>query len=580
MRRIQNYQLLFFPKFIIIEAYSHKEYTDGSIPYFISYHIFRENNMKKLKFLPIILIFCLAAALFAVPAQALDAPEISSRAAVLLDRKTGEVLWSKNERDLAYPASTTKIMTVLLAVEAVETGTAALSDQVTASENITFDLFDDGSSAGIRPGETMSLEDLLYCAMLASANEACNVIAEAVGGSISGFVAMMNKCATDLGCTGTHFSNTHGLPDDNHYTTARDMSLIALEASRHPLFMEICGTAERDIPATNYSNARSLHSSNALINSTGTYGAGYLYERANGMKTGFTSAAGYCLVSTADDEDSGIELLAVVLGGSAADGKYTNFTDSITLLNWAFDNFSYQDVLHPEVNIASVDVHLGRDSDYVNLRPAGTVTLLLPNDYDSSEFDYDLQVYSIQQGKTVTAPVTAGEVLGEVSVLRDGQNVGTVKLVASSSVDLSRSQYIRSHILETIQTRTFRLIFWGMVLVLVLYLAWVVVYRVNRVKYKRAARAAQGGSHLRNTKPAAYQTVPEPDIEFFSQASTPAQSDPFAAPEVSPAQPPENTIPLSSIDRAAAQDTPPESETSLFHSASERDYFEEFFRQK
>lgn len=531
--------------------------------------------MKNIKFLAIFLILCLALSLLTPAALALDAPEIVSRAAILLDRKTGEVLWSQNADERAYPASTTKIMTVLLAVEAVEEGSAALSDQVTASANIAYDLIDDGSTSGIRAGETMTLEDLLYCAMLQSANEACNVIAEHIGGTIPEFVARMNARADALGCTGTHFANTHGLPSEDHYTTAADMSRITLEAAGRPLFMEICGTKEKEIPATNVSALRTLQNSNSLINPDSvSYGSGYYYERAGGVKTGFTNAAGYCLVSTADDAESGVSLLCVVFGGVHDDNGYSNFSDTITLLDWAFDNYSYQDVLDPNVSIASVDVKLGQGTDYVNLRPAGTVTLLLPNDYDPDEFDLDMQVYSLQQGETVTAPVTAGEVLGEVSVYRDGQNCGTVKLVAASSVDLSRGQYIRSHIEETIHTAAFRWIFWGVVLILVLYLAWVILYRIRRIRYRRAVKAAKGGAHVKpRTEPVPVaEPEPEPEIEFFNENGL---AEPVAepAPEFAPVTDDTRMIP-------PVAETPPAEDAEALRRKADRDYFEEFFRQK
>ena len=537
--------------------------------------------MKKLKFLTIFLSLCLLAALLpGSKARALAGPDVTSRAAIVLDRATGEVLWSKNEETAIYPASTTKIMTVLLAVEAVESGTVALSDQVTVSDTATFDLIADGSTAGIQVGETMPLEDLLYCAMLASANEACNIIAEHIAGSVPAFVAQMNRRAEDLGCTDTHFANTNGLPDENHRTTAADMGRIALEASRHPMFMEICGTKTKEIAATNLSGVRALKNSNALINDQATYGSGYLYERASGMKTGYTNDAGYCLVSTAEDADSGIELLAGVFGGVHDENGYSNFADTITLLDWVFDNFSYQEVLDPGVSVASVDVSLGKDSDYVNLRPAGAITLLLPNDYDRGQFTLDMQVYSLQQGEAVTAPVTAGEVLGEVSVLRDGQNCGTVKLVAASSVDLSRGQYIRTHLRETIHTGTFRLIFWSAVLILVLYLAWVILYRVRRIKYRRAVQAARGGAHVRGRADAAPapELPAEPEIEFFSDDGVPdlygRHSARLPVPET------EDTRAVSISEEPTAPKPGPPDDSAQFGNKAGRDYFEEFFRQK
>lgn len=189
--------------------------------------------MKKIRLLPIFLLMVLLVSILAPQALALEAPELTSTAGILVDMDSGRVLFEKNADQKAYPASLTKVMTVLVAVEAVEKGEFSLTDSVTASDSCLEGMVDDGSTAGIVPGETMSLKDLLYCALLASANEACNVIGEYIGGTVSGFVDMMNARASELGCTGTHFANTHGLPDDNHYTTARDMALIYREALSH-----------------------------------------------------------------------------------------------------------------------------------------------------------------------------------------------------------------------------------------------------------------------------------------------------------------------------------------------------------
>ncbi|NLH01003.1 MAG: D-alanyl-D-alanine carboxypeptidase [Clostridiales bacterium] len=323
--------------------------------------------MKKLKFLSFILIFSvLAANVPLIYANALSNPPIQSKAVVLMDAATGNILFSKNGDEKVYPASTTKIMTVLLAVEAIEAGKAALSDKVTAGSNITADLSEDGSTSGIVPGETMTLENLLYCAMLSSANEACNIIADHIGGSMETFVGMMNSRAQELGCTGTHFANTHGLPNSNHYTTANDLAKIAREAYSHPLFMEICNTAEKTIPATNMSDERKLQNTNGLINKNSELYQGYYYEYAKGIKTGHTNDAGYCLVSSASKND--INLLCVVMGGQAIkktnSTQYTNFTDSIEVYNWAFENYSYRDILETTDLVKDIPVKMGKDAEY------------------------------------------------------------------------------------------------------------------------------------------------------------------------------------------------------------------------
>ena len=338
--------------------------------------------MRNFKILPLILLFALVLSCFSPAALALEDPNVNSNAVLLMETDSRTILFSQNENARVYPASTTKIMTVLLAIEAVEAGKVHLTDNVTATENMNFDMIPDGSSAGILVGETMTLQDLLYCAMLASGNDACNVIAEYIGGSISEFVDMMNKRAAELGCVGTHFANTHGLPDENHYTTAWDFSLIALEAMSHSEFMEISDTVTYQIAATNMAGGRTLSNSNGLINEDSWLYPGYKYEYAHGIKTGYTSSAGYCLVSTAVKD--GVELLCVIMGGVVVDNNgtvaYSNFLDSRNLYDWGFENFSFQTILDLNDVVTTAKVVMGADGDVVSLKPQNALTAFLPND--------------------------------------------------------------------------------------------------------------------------------------------------------------------------------------------------------
>ena len=554
-----------------------------------------------------------------------DGPEIGSAAAVVMNRENGEIFYSRNGGARVYPADTVKLMTALVAVEAVESGAVSLRSDIVVSANADYDLTD-GANNMLQEGEIITLEDLLYLALLSSSDDACNAIAEHVGGTVAAFLTRMNDLADTLGCADTHFGNTHGLFDPSTYTTAADMGLIALEASRHDILTRISGTISTEIAETNLSPARSLQNSNALLGSS-AYSGTYTYERASGLKSGYNSAAGYCLVSSAGDADTGVNLVAAVFGGVRAGDGYTHYEDTITLYNYIFENYSYQEVLNPDVNIASVDVSLGRDVDYVNLRPATSVSLLLPNGYDPTVFDFDLQVYSLQQGQTVTAPVTAGEVLGEISVLRDRQNCGTVKLVAASNVELSRIQYVRTHIDETIHTRAFRLIVLGLVFLLALYLAWVIFYRIRRLRYRHAVKAASAaqaetGIPVAPAAPAAEaeRNYVSPAIEYIPEepAAGPASPEPVLPPaapdtfdtgEIPGAVPadPETVRSLSAGLRAPAPQAPeapgekpapppPEKpaekpasrvlpdpfadiDLELFQNKDDRDYFEEFFRK-
>ncbi|MFB0921426.1 MAG: D-alanyl-D-alanine carboxypeptidase family protein [Oscillospiraceae bacterium] len=516
--------------------------------------------MKKSKILSYILVFALISAmLMPSSAAALSDPTTNAKAIALVDTTTGSILYAKNADEKVYPASTTKIMTALLAVEAIESGKAALSDSVTAGSDIMTGLSEDGSTAGIVPGETMTLESLLYCTLLSSANEACNIIAEYIGGDIKTFVGMMNSRAKELGCTGTNFTNTHGLPDNNHYTTAADLAKIALEASTHPLFMEICNTSKKTIPATNKSDVRSLNNTNGLINNDSELYPGYYYEYAKGIKTGHTDAAGYCLVSSAVKDN--VSLLCVVMDAIAIKKvekvEYTNFTDSITVYNWAFENFSYRDILDTTDMVKDVPVKMGKDADYVTVRPETAIKALMPNDEDISSFEQQVTIYSEQNGETLSAPVEAGAVLGEVSISRDGVVYGTSKLVACSSVDVSYSQLISAKIGKTLKTPLVIIFLLVVLGLLGTYIFLVVRYRRSKKKYMQELEARK---RAREKNPAERQ----------SAKNTPRTRVNSAQDEIYDYDK-DNTGRTPSV-RRSGNPTSPTAETK-----AEREYFEEFF---
>ena len=223
--------------------------------------------MKKIKLLPMILLFSLALSAFAPCAWAAQAPALNGRNIVLVDLNTGRVIYSKDQDSVVTPASLTKIITVLLAVESVERGEHSLDEIVTAGQDCRAGLDEESSSAEIVPGEQMTFRDLLYCSMIQSASDACNVLASLIGGSIDNFVAMMNDRAREIGCEITHFDDPNGLSNNNQ-TTAYEMALITQEAIKHDYFMVVCNIADVNIPATNVHAEREYHNSNALISSS------------------------------------------------------------------------------------------------------------------------------------------------------------------------------------------------------------------------------------------------------------------------------------------------------------------------
>ena len=542
--------------------------------------------MKRLRFLTILLLPALLAGLCAPTASALDDPQADSSQSVVLLAVRGDsetVLYTKNAQDVMAPASLTKVMTVLLAVEAVENAQVKLSDMVTASDTLYFDISGDSSSVYMAVGETMTLENLLYCAMLNSANEACNVIGEYIGGSISNFIEMMNARAKSLGCTNTHFANTHGMPDADHYTTAWDFSRILREAARHEMFMQICNTITYIVPDTNASAERKLENTNSLINPTNPlYPGDYGYEYARGVKTGHTSEAGYCLATTA--EKDGVTLLAVIMKSEAYqldDGTwyYGHFADARTLFDWAFSNFSYQEIVKSTEIVSEIGVEMGADAETVAVRPSTSIAAFLPNDVSLDSFERTVTIYPTDNGDgtKLMAPVSAGQTVGEISVSRGGEVYGTSPLVTSTSVDLSRVSYMKGELLETLRRPAVVLTFWALVLLLATYITLVVRYRLKRRAYRRRlANARQLRLDLEeDDEPAPRRSRPrrkktELVMEPESYREKASQVD----------EPTRVSGQLPDITSAPDEPTKPDLPKLSGDDENVRDYFEEFFNKK
>ena len=402
--------------------------------------------MKIFKIFPVLLVLCLLFALFAPCALALDWPQLTAQAVLLADLDSGAVLYERNADAQRSPASITKIMTVMLTLEAVERGEIRLDDPVTAGADCRRGMRDDSSTTGIVAGETLRLEDLLYCAAVASGNDACNVLAAYVAGDIPSFVALMNRRAEGLGCIQTHFVDPHGLSYDN-LTSARDLYRITLEAMRLPAFMELCDCPAVTVPATNVFPPRELKSSNALISDQGIYGDRYLYEGAHGVKTGYTRAAGYCLISTA--ERNGLRLLAVVLG---CDGPYLSdtdtrysFVDTAKLYDWAFESFRPRELCTRGQTLSRCQALSAWGDPWFSLEAGSALSLLLPEGAQP-ELRLELEDASLQ------APIAAGELLGQAVFLLEGRELGRVPLVAGRSVDESLWAYVARTVKETIET--------------------------------------------------------------------------------------------------------------------------------
>lgn len=443
--------------------------------------------MKIFRIFPLVLIICLVMAFAAPGAYALEDPSLNGKAALLVDLDTGNVLFELNKDEQRAPASLTKIMTTLLALEALDEGRISLDDIVTAQDDCLTGMAEDSSTAGIVPGVQVSVKDLLYCTMLHSANEACNVLGTYISGSISAFVDAMNAKAAELGCTNTHFVNPNGLPAENHYSSAYDLYLITVEAMKYPMFMEMANTQSYQSSNPAVAGGEVFYNSNALLSDNAYYArnGSYVYEGASGVKTGYTNAAGYCLLSTAQRGD--IHVLAVAMGCdgelNAQIDKYYNFDDTIAMYDWVFNNFSHRSIISTSENIMSVPVELS-DGGSAMLRPQSSLTALLPNDVTAESITRDIVLYNEQ----LVAPIAAGTPLGEMTLSLNGEVLGTVTLVNNSEVELSRIEYMKQQIAE-IFSRGWVIAIIVLVLVfLTLYIILVLRYRRLRQRHLRERR--------------------------------------------------------------------------------------------
>ncbi len=447
-----------------------------------------ENDIKNRRFLSfffsLVILLTLAAPAYAAKDDVGDW-EVAAKAALLIDPDTEEVLYARNIHERLYPASLTKIMTCLLVLEAIEEGALSKEDVLTASELAVTSIPPDGSTAGIKVGEELTVESLLYCIMLSSANEGCNILAEAVSGSIDAFVEKMNRKAASLGCEDTHFCNTNGLPDSDHYTTAWDLYLITKEARTYQDFMPLVGTIYYEVPATNLSDMRKLRTTNNLI--TNWHTTGYLYRGAEGIKTGSTSAAGYCLVASASR--SGRSLLSVVLGAERIkleDGTILtqSFSETIKLYDWGFDSFSRQIILEADELVGEVPVELSQEQNSVKVHPAQEIERLLPNDINPS---VDITRTITLEQESVEAPVTKGQVLGTITLSSGGTEYATVDLLADEDVAASRLLVFRRDLLEFLHRPAVWLAAGGTLVAVALILVLRTVLKARRRRYSRAS---------------------------------------------------------------------------------------------
>jgi serine-type D-Ala-D-Ala carboxypeptidase (penicillin-binding protein 5/6) len=408
-------------------------------------------------------------------------PELAAEAWILIDPVTGRDFASRNPDVRRSPASTTKIMTALIALELVPTNTL-----MTASAAAINSVGGDYVRAGILPGETLTLRSLLEMMMITSANEAGYVIAEnlAPDHTVAGFIAMMNAKAAALGISpeDTHFTNPCGIEDENHYTTARSLAIMAREAMKLDEFKEIVKMTSIVAPDTNLRKSADwkighLLATNELISNPAAYGSKYF--TATGMKTGYTALAGRCLVSSGINPD-GMELISVVLG---AEKSADSFRESRRLLEFGFTTYARADLKLSGEYYGRFDVQDAADNGKVTVNTLGTVSWLMPVD---EALAASITTESAILPPAFLAPITKGQVLGELQVVVLNTTIGSVKLVADNTVEKSTWADIRDRYLEFLKDPVLLSVLkTTAVLVLLLLLLRLILKMISRRRNRR-----------------------------------------------------------------------------------------------
>lgn len=332
---------------------------------------------------------------------------INSDKVILMDMSTGKVVYDKYGYDRAFPASTTKILSSIIILE-----NCKLDDIATASYSAIMSVPQGYSHAELQVGETMFVKDLLYLMLVVSANDAANVLAEHVAGSINSFSTMMNSKATEIGCTNSHFINPSGIHHAEHYSSAYDLALITKYAMKNSTFRSIVSTVSYSIASTNMHNARTLKNTNALLLTENPYGnINYYYPYSTGVKTGYTGPAKECLVATA--EKDGLSFICVILGSEKnADGVSYRYTDCTNLFDFGFKNYKSVKIRSSGEIITDVK---NKYSKKLELVVQDDIILFL----DKSVEDYNLN-YEIKLDDDLKTPIMKNTVIGTISYNIDG----------------------------------------------------------------------------------------------------------------------------------------------------------------
>ena len=413
-------------------------------------------NLKRILITSILIIILSTLHVFAADNKE---PEVYSPSVILIESDTGKILYEKNSNEQMYPASTTKMMTAILALE-----NCNLDDVATVSYNAVMTVPAGYSIAALQIGEELTVEQLLKVLLIHSANDAANVLAEHIAGSIEAFSEMMNKKAIEIGCENTNFVNPSGIHNSEHFSSAYDLALIAKYAMENETFRNIVSQTSCTIEPTNKYDERTFRTTNdLLIYNNVQKDSNYYYPYAIGIKTGYTSQAKNCLVSAANKD--GIELIAVVLGAmQTSTGLSERYLDTIELFYYGYENYTMTNLKTQGDIITNITVdHATKDTKSLDLTISDDLKVLIKNENLGTEITPEIKL-----NDGLSAPIKQGDIVGTVTYTVEGIEY-TANLIASHSVE--KWTFIKL-LLEVI------------LLIITLYVIYYLIFKSNRKNKK------------------------------------------------------------------------------------------------
>lgn len=406
---------------------------------------------------------------------------IEADAYMLVSLDNGNVLAQKNKDKKKYPASLTKIVTTMVTIENVEN----LDAQATVSEHAVDVLEGTGAQvAGLQAGDTVSFRKLLSLTMVYSACDACQVLAEAVGGNEAAFVKMMNDWAKKVGCKATNFANPDGLHEDNHYTTAADMLLITLAALKNDTFNEIAGETTCSYGGTTF------YHTNYLLNPSES---AYYYQYASGIKTGTTTQAGNCVITKAQKGTK--NYLAIVLDSPMINDMKGSFVDAKALFEWGFNDLEDRELFDTSAAIGNIAVLYGKKCDTLELGAKEEIVCTVPVDAKAE----DIKVEPVKMPKSIEAPIKKGDEICKANITYKGQIIAKTSLVASKDVKFSLLLKIGAVIKQGFNNSPAGNIICLIVLLVIIVLIIRIIH-VKKVKKKRALERERRRQKMREER--------------------------------------------------------------------------------